>query len=458
MGLPYVLTDKTLSVLVDCRSVIIPRSHANFDRILTAINDNDLSAVKALMDVKQAVSDFTSGRIEIRDRVLYFKGRELDTSLTRKIVEFVAAGDDQLADPLMRFLDKVMENPSHRAVTGLFDWVSASKMPIAPDGDFYAWKIVRADYLDYYTRTLDHSPGNTVSQPRNLCDEDPDRTCSAGIHFCSFDYLPSYHAGDDTRRVMLVKINPKDAVAFPRDYNLAKGRCCELTVIQEVPKEELEGFFPTTTVYTPPVAENTETEADPEPKREFEVGATWRDEDGDDHLITAVNDDSVETMIEGFGMYTFNADGRCECSWGIDLIEPVKSANPPITVELGKRYLCRDGIVRSAVSRPVDGDASVTELDSGHMVWTEGGQVNRGGRIESPADILSEFTAWVYQVGQVYQTRSGALLTVTDSRHIIHRGEPWAKFTDGYVRGPRGNFLSGSESPHSDDVVKLIHN
>ena len=45
--------------------------------------------------------------------------------------------------------------------------------------------------------------------------------------------MPSYYGFDDSR-VMLVKINPKNVVSIPVDYNLAKGRCCEYEVVDEI--------------------------------------------------------------------------------------------------------------------------------------------------------------------------------------------------------------------------------
>jgi hypothetical protein len=68
--------------------------------------------------------------------------------------------------------------------------------------------------------------------PRNKVDEDKDRTCSYGLHFCSISYLP--HFSDSCGgHTMIVKINPKDVVAIPADYNNTKGRTCRYEVIGE---------------------------------------------------------------------------------------------------------------------------------------------------------------------------------------------------------------------------------
>ena len=65
---------------------------------------------------------------------------------------------------------------------------------------------------------------------RNAVDDDKDRTCSAGLHFCSKDYLN--HFGGE--RIMILKINPRDVVSIPSDYNDSKGRACRYEVIGEL--------------------------------------------------------------------------------------------------------------------------------------------------------------------------------------------------------------------------------
>jgi hypothetical protein len=96
-----------------------------------------------------------------------------------------------------------------------------------------AYKKVRDDYLDIHSGTMDNSVGQIVEMERNEVDDDKDRTCSAGLHFCSKDYLPHFGSGDGNR-VVILKINPRDVVSIPSDYNNAKGRACRYEVIDEM--------------------------------------------------------------------------------------------------------------------------------------------------------------------------------------------------------------------------------
>ena len=97
---------------------------------------------------------------------------------------------------------------------------------------FLAFKNVRNDYRDIHSGNFDNSIGQVCEMPRNGVDEDKDRTCSAGLHFCSIEYLPHF-SDSNGGHTMIVKINPRDVVAIPADYNNTKGRTCKYEVVAE---------------------------------------------------------------------------------------------------------------------------------------------------------------------------------------------------------------------------------
>ena len=125
-----------------------------------------------------------------------------------------------------------MTNPSKRAVDELYGFLEKNSLPITPDGHFLAYKKVRQNYFDCHTGKMDNSVGKIVEMERNEVDDNKDQTCSTGLHFCSQEYLPHFGGGDS--RVVIVKINPRDVVSIPVDYNNAKGRACRYEVIGEV--------------------------------------------------------------------------------------------------------------------------------------------------------------------------------------------------------------------------------
>ena len=151
--------------------------------------------------------------------------------------------------PLVLFLENLMQNPSNRSVTELYRFLERSNMPITPDGHFLAFKKVRDDYKDVHSGTFDNSVGQVVSMERNQVDDDKDRTCSNGLHFCSEDYLANFSG----ERIMILKINPRDVVSIPSDYGDTKGRCCLYEVIGELENTEKQTI---STTFIKPVQEN----------------------------------------------------------------------------------------------------------------------------------------------------------------------------------------------------------
>jgi hypothetical protein len=232
------------TVVIGTDTFTVRRDHMNYARILEELNKptRNAATLRNLLDIPKAITTFTSGKVEVKDGKLLFNGAEVVTGLAKRILDLIREGNDGLAAPLTKFLENLMDNPSRRAVQGLYEWLEKSNLPITDDGCFIAWKIVGPEFKDLRTGTFDNSPGKVVEVGRNEVDEDPDRTCSHGLHFCSSGYLPHY--GNATgNRVVMVKVNPADVVAFPRDYNTAKGRACKYTVLQEVARAEAPTMF-----------------------------------------------------------------------------------------------------------------------------------------------------------------------------------------------------------------------
>ena len=76
---------------------------------------------------------------------------------------------------------------------------------------------------------------------RNQVDDDQNQTCSTGLHFCSQEYLNHFGGA----RTVIVKINPRDVVSIPNDYNNSKGRACRYEVIGELGVDPEEAFTET---------------------------------------------------------------------------------------------------------------------------------------------------------------------------------------------------------------------
>jgi acyl carrier protein len=70
--------------------------------------------------------------------------------------------------------------------------------------------------------------------PREDVEDNPERTCSAGLHVCSMEYLNHAYISDSQYRTIACKVNPVDVVSVPTDYNRSKMRVCRYEVIGDV--------------------------------------------------------------------------------------------------------------------------------------------------------------------------------------------------------------------------------
>lgn len=230
--LKYMITGSSVTVIVSGKSKSVDKTHPNFVKIIEAIKANDESEVNRLIDIADTLNKMNLGNLNVIDgkKVVHNSGEVLPLHLEQRILEYIDLGLDAL--PLSNFFDNLMQNPSYRAVNELYDFLEVAKMPITEDGCFVAYKKVREDYLDIYSGTMSNAVGKVCEMPRFKVDEDSDRTCSTGLHVCSFEYLQHFGSSQGDR-VVLCKINPRDVVAIPKDYNNTKMRVCRYEVVDE---------------------------------------------------------------------------------------------------------------------------------------------------------------------------------------------------------------------------------
>jgi hypothetical protein len=230
MTIPYIVTKDSVTVMYNGVTHTVREGMVNYAGLREAIRNKDWDSVPNLLNPAKAVESFGDGNIEVRDGEVYYQGEILRNGVTRRILDMVAEGFD--AEPITLFLANLMANPSKTAVDELYDWLEGTSLPITEDGYFLAYKRVRDDYGSFYDdgKTLNRV-GDKPSMPRNKVDDNRNRTCSQGLHFCSLSYLPYYYGGQG--RVVIVKVNPADVVSIPSDYDHAKGRAWTYEVIGE---------------------------------------------------------------------------------------------------------------------------------------------------------------------------------------------------------------------------------
>ena len=237
MSIASFLGEQSLTVVVGHRPRNIPRTHPHFEEIVALVQDPEadedflLELLDPLSPIRDLVIDGSS--IEIHETTVTRNGEALPSYLQRRIVDTVKAGLP--VEPWKLFVERVYANPSFQSRYELALFMEKSGLPMTPEGKFLAYKRVREDYRDTYSGTFDNSIGRVVTMPggRKNVDDDRNRTCSTGLHFCSQGYLKSFYTGSG--RIMIVEIDPADVVSIPSDYDNTKGRTWRYTVVGEVP-------------------------------------------------------------------------------------------------------------------------------------------------------------------------------------------------------------------------------
>lgn len=231
-AIPYLIQGKNIILVTDGKSHTISRdTHIAYNKIVEALKEQRWDDLRDLIEPKKAIVNFGAGNVSIEEDEIFWKGQPFHNSLSKRMIEMYLDGFP--IDPMVRFMENLMENPSKRSVDQMYNFLERNSLPITEDGHFLAFKKVRKDnYNDIHSNTIYNGIGEIVEMARNGVDDNPDSYCSSGLHFCSESYLA--HFGSSGDPVMILKINPRDVVSVPNDYNGAKGRCCRYEVVAQV--------------------------------------------------------------------------------------------------------------------------------------------------------------------------------------------------------------------------------
>ena len=230
--LNWQITDQNVTVNYDGQTHIISRSDSLSDKLIDALRARDFESIPLLVSKAMMINKSSNGKFQVKDGVILVDGVPAPGALSTKILKF--AEDNLPYEPLIKFAKNLQNNPSFRSVNQLFEFLEKNDHPITDTGCFIAYKKVRDDFLDVHTGTFDNSIGNVVEMPRNQVDEDPNTTCSNGLHVANFNYASNFYSGG---LMLEVEVNPADVVAVPTDYNQSKMRVCKYRVLSVVNEE-----------------------------------------------------------------------------------------------------------------------------------------------------------------------------------------------------------------------------
>ena len=227
MNIPHILTDNSLTVVINGKAMTMANDHPSWELAKQALKDGQVDQLDSLFDVAKAVPSYSDGNIEVKNGQVLYDGEEVHNHCVDRLLHFMR--ENLPYQPLVKFLGKLLENPSRRATDELYSFLEHKNMPLTPEGNFLAYKGVNSNFTDFYSGKFDNSVGTVLEMRRNGVCDDANVGCSHGFHAGSYEYAKGYASGGG--HLMVVEIDPRDVVSVPHDCDCQKLRTAKYRVV-----------------------------------------------------------------------------------------------------------------------------------------------------------------------------------------------------------------------------------
>jgi hypothetical protein len=263
----YLISDNSIVLFYDNAPHTIVSSHPQWSKALDYIRNGRWDDFVTLATPVKPLSKYLTEdrRFTIENDEIFYHGEKLPDFFAKRL--FSLMEHNLPTNALTNFITRLYDNPDSQVVEHLLSFLDRGNLPITPEGRFLAYKLVRDNYTDVHSGTVDYSMGKIVEMPRRKVDSDRSITCSFGLHACSLEYLAHFN-GD---RLIVVEIDPADVVAIPADYNDTKLRCAKMRVVAELDRALVKPAW-NTPIYS---YDNVEEEEEEEEKEEEGNPTYW---------------------------------------------------------------------------------------------------------------------------------------------------------------------------------------
>lgn len=242
----YHILNNSIVLNFSGKTLTIASEDKRYGQVLACIKTGDLDRIPMIADNEE---NLRQAGFEVKDGLIHVDNTPIPEELNQRILSFKDKGLP--FQYLLNFWNNLKQNPSYNSRTQLFKFLEHNGHPITKDGCFIAYRGVSDDFKDIHTSTFNNKPGQVCEMQRDLVDDNPNNTCSRGLHVACHDYAKGFGP-----KTVEVKVNPKDVVCVPTDYNGTKMRVCKFEVIQECAQMRSED------IYTDDLTEYSEDPAD----------------------------------------------------------------------------------------------------------------------------------------------------------------------------------------------------
>jgi len=219
-----ILTGETAEVVLDGKPYSIRKGGKEYQRAKAAADAGKWDLFTQIVCAGKGIEKWSKGAFKFEGDHITFAGERVEEGLEKRMVEM--ALEDSDPSHLMKFYERLQENPSNRSVNQLYAFLQHDNIPINKDGMILAYKGVKADFKDCHSGKFDNKPGNKHEMKRNKISDDPTKACDDGFHVGSLSYATGFGA-----KTVIVKVDPADVVCVPNDCSQQKVRVCKYEVI-----------------------------------------------------------------------------------------------------------------------------------------------------------------------------------------------------------------------------------
>lgn len=229
----YHILNSSVVINYSGKTFTIAHNDERYSKVIECIKTNNLGGIPEIVETER---QFLKSGFSFDDGLLYYQDEAIPPELNERILIYKNLGLPY--NSLLLFWENLKQNPSFDARQQLFKFLTHNGHPLTEDGCFIAYRGVTNDFKDLHTRKFNNSVGSICEMKRELVDDNPNNTCSTGLHVACYEY-----AKDFGQQLIVVKVNPRDVVAVPTDYNGTKMRVCRFEVVSIGEKIHTEALY-----------------------------------------------------------------------------------------------------------------------------------------------------------------------------------------------------------------------
>ena len=236
----YIINNTGIIFFHQHKPIKIEKGSNQYLRILKAFDLPKDEQESAIFKILEQTSGFLQADgFEITPEKVSYNGEAMPSALADKIRSIIEEGLP--VSLFAKFWDNLQQNPSANSVRELYDFLAYKELPITEDGCFLAykglnktgWSISGNKETKVLKGKVDASGriynavGEEIEVRRWDVDDRRENHCSYGLHVGSLNYAENFARG----MIVVVKINPKDVVSVPKDYDCQKCRVSAYKIV-----------------------------------------------------------------------------------------------------------------------------------------------------------------------------------------------------------------------------------